>query len=72
MVQYALKMTHDDEVGLPPHYAPTGKMPKPLTDADSEDHCLGMLAPRQSSVSRQIKKEVLTTRMDVEDAARTR
>ena len=37
MVQYALKMTHDDEVGLPPHYAPTGKMPKPLTDAEVKD-----------------------------------
>ena len=36
LVQYVLKMTHDDEVGLPPHYAHTGKMPKPLTDADNE------------------------------------
>ena len=33
-MQYVLKMTHDDEVGLLPHYTHTGKMPKPLTEME--------------------------------------
>ena len=34
IVQYALKMTHDDEVGVPPFYAHTGKMPKPMSEME--------------------------------------
>ena len=71
LVQYALNMTHDDEVGLPPHYAHTGQLPRPMTELEvavveeSEKITDEEPVPKNDTERKARNRRVAATMMDV-------